>query len=356
MKISGTGAQHDGVSDKANQETVKIPTATKGRILVVEDSALMRSMIVSMLKNVGYTDVLTAASGAQAFALLGLTEDSNPTAIELILMDLLLPDTDGIEAIRTLAKRKSLSAIPVIMVTAMQDSETLRGAFEAGATDYITKPINEIELLARVGAALRLKREIDRRAARERELVEVTQELEAANNRLQQISLTDSLTGLANRRHFDQVLEREWHRASRNHSPLALILVDVDHFKRFNDTYGHQEGDSCLASVAQALGECANRSSDLAARYGGEEFALILPHTDGAGAYAVGEHLLSNVAACAIPHGASSVGPIVSVSAGVASMVPCDDLSASALIAAADQALYQAKKTGRARVVLHTPG
>lgn len=355
MNLSGTAAQHDSVSDDASKKIVAVPAETKGRILVVDDSALMRSMLVKMLKNVGYADVLTAASGAQAFELLGVSDDSNPAAIELILMDLLLPDTDGIAAIRTLATHARLSTLPVIMVTAMQDSETLRGAFEVGATDYITKPINEVELLARVGAALRLKHEIDRRAAREQELIEVTQQLAAANDRLQQISLTDGLTGLANRRHFDQVLQQEWGRAVRNRTPLSLILADVDHFKRFNDTYGHQEGDSCLTMVAEALGECANRSSDLAARYGGEEFALILPDTDSEGARAVGERLLANVTARAIPHGASSVGPIVSISAGVASLIPGDELAASALIAAADQALYQAKETGRGRIMLHTP-
>lgn len=315
----------------------------------------MRSMLIRMLKNVGYTDVLTAGSGAQAFELLGIAEDSNPAAIELILMDLMLPDTDGIEAIRTLATRKHLSTIPVIMVTAMQDSETLRGAFEVGATDYITKPINEVELLARVGAALRLKREIDRREARERELIEVTQQLEVANNRLQQISLTDGLTGLANRRHLDQVLEKEWRRALRNHEPLSLILADVDHFKRFNDTYGHQEGDSCLIAVAKVFAECANRSTDLAARYGGEEFALLLPNTDSEGARAVGERLLVNVTARAIPHAVSSVGPIVSLSAGIASCIPENTSTTSALILAADQALYRAKAAGRGRWMLHTP-
>ncbi len=348
MSLSSTAAHHDGVSDDASKKIVEATPKTRDRILVVDDSALMRSMLVKMLKNVGYADVLTAASGAQAFELLGVTDDSNPAAIELILMDLMLPDTDGIEAIRTLATHERLSTLPVIMVTAMQDSETLRGAFEVGATDYITKPINEVELLARVGAALRLKREIDRRE-------KIQKELEAANERLKQISLTDGLTGLANRSHFDQVLQQEWGRAIRNRTPLSLILADVDHFKRFNDTYGHQEGDSCLTGVAAALGECASRSSDLAARYGGKEFALILPDTDIAGARSVGERLLANVTARAIPHGASSVGPIVSVSAGVASLIPSADLSASALIAAADQALYQAKEAGRGRIMLHTP-
>jgi len=348
MNLSSFTAQHDDVGDEVNKGAREIPSPPTGRILVVDDSALMRSMLVSLLKKVGYADVLTTASGARAFELLGVADDSNPEAIELILMDLILPDTDGIAAIRTFATRERLSTIPIIMVTAMQGSETLRGAFEVGATDYITKPINEVELLARVGAALRLKHEIDRRE-------KIQKELEAANNRLKQISLTDGLTGLANRRHFDQVLQGEWSRALRNSTPLSLILVDVDHFKRFNDTYGHQEGDSCLTDVAEALGECANRSTDLVARYGGEEFALILPDTDSAGACAVGERLLTNVTARAIPHGASSVGPIVSVSAGIASLVPREGLPASALIAAADEALYQAKEAGRGRVVLHTP-
>ena len=196
MNLSSFTAQHDDVGDEVNKGAREIPSPPTGRILVVDDSALMRSMLVSLLKKVGYADVLTTASGARAFELLGVADDSNPEAIELILMDLILPDTDGIAAIRTFATRERLSTIPIIMVTAMQGSETLRGAFEVGATDYITKPINEVELLARVGAALRLKHEIDRRE-------KIQKELEAANNRLKQISLTDGLTGLANRRHFD---------------------------------------------------------------------------------------------------------------------------------------------------------
>jgi diguanylate cyclase (GGDEF)-like protein len=326
--------------------------APTGRILVVDDSALMRAMLVRLLRQVGQTDVLTADSGASAFATLGFDDDSNPAAIDLILMDLVLPDTDGIAAIRALASRKRLRNIPVIMVTAMQEVEVLRGAFEAGATDYLTKPLNEVELLARVGAALRLKREIDRREAHERELVAMSQALATANAQLEQLSRTDPLTGLANRRSFDQVLASEWARGLRQRTPLTLLLLDVDHFKRFNDTYGHQEGDRCLIAVAGVLREAASRASDLAARYGGEEFVILLPDTDAEGGRAVGERALATLATLAIPHRASSVGPFVSASIGIASCIPEARTSAKALVEAADRALYRAKETGRARVMV----
>jgi diguanylate cyclase (GGDEF)-like protein len=332
--------------------TDTVNVAQTGRILVVDDSALMRAMLVRLLKQVGQTDVLTADSGASAFATLGFDDDSNPEAIDLILMDLVLPDTDGIAAIRALATREHLRKIPVIMVTAMQEVEVLRGAFEAGATDYLTKPLNEVELLARVGSALRLKREIDRREARERELLAMQEQLAAANAQLEQLSRTDPLTGLANRRSFDQALASEWARGLRQRTPLALLLIDVDHFKRFNDTYGHQEGDRCLIAVAGALREAASRASDLAARYGGEEFAILLPDTAADGGRAVGERALATLAALAIPHRASSVGSIVSASVGVACITPETGIAAQALIAAADRALYRAKEGGRGRVVV----
>lgn len=342
------GNQQDGILSLADRPT---PVDT-GRILVVDDSALMRGMLLRLLGRVGYNDVLTADSGTSAFELLGLEEDSNPAGVDLILMDLVLPDTDGIAAIRALATRERLRNIPVIMVTAMQEAETLRGAFEAGATDYITKPVNEVELLARVGAALRLKREIDRREARERELLAMSQELALANEQLERLSLTDPLTGLANRRRLDRTLASEWSRALRNNTPLTLLLIDVDHFKRFNDTYGHQEGDRCLTIVAEVLRATVNRGADLAARYGGEEFAILLPDTDAAGGRAIGAKLLEALAARAIPHGTSSVGPIVSVSVGIASSIPDADTAESALIERADRALYRAKEVGRARVVV----
>ncbi len=331
------------------------PPAATGRILVVEDSPLMRSMLIRLLGRVGHTDVLTADSGESAFAILRCADDTNPSSIDLILMDMVLPDLDGITAITTLQASEQLKKIPVIMVTAMHDPETLRSAFEAGATDFITKPINEVELLARVGAALRLKNEIDRREARERDLLLVSEQLAQANEQLRQLSLTDPLTGLANRRCFDQVLQGEWARAIRDNSSITLLLADIDEFKQYNDTFGHQEGDRCLVQVGEAFRSIAYRSTDLAARYGGEEFAILLPNTDLDGGVIVGQRLVDSVLALQIPHAASANRKMISASVGVASITPSGMNRSDQLIAQADEALYEAKRTGRSRVVIYQP-
>lgn len=314
------------------------------RILIVEDSGMARAMLTKLLANVGYRDVLGADSGASAFHLLGL-EDGHPgESVDLILMDLILPDTDGIAVIRAIKAREELRNIPILMVTATRDPATLKQAFEAGASDYIPKSAHDVELLARVGSALRLKFEIDRRETYERKL-------EALTHQLEQLSLTDALTGVANRRHFDQTLRAETNRATRAGIPLALLMIDIDHFKRYNDTYGHQSGDECLQRVAATLALGATRPGDLVARYGGEEFAIVLPHIDLAGAQIVGTRLCTDIAALAIPHRASLVIPVVTLSIGVAAFTPGANADPQALIATADQALYRAKEQGRNRVV-----
>ncbi len=333
-------------------------SGAKPHILIVDDSSLIRRILTRLLAQAGYTTVTHADTGASALTALGMDGGEPVAAFDLILMDMMLPDTDGITLIRTLAAHPETRDIPIIMVTGEQDDDILSEAFAAGAMDFINKPVLTIPLWARVGSALRLKHETDRRIARERELEDEKAKLEASEHRLaaayaelERISLTDALTGVANRRHFDQRLRDEWLRAAREGIPLALLLADVDHFKRYNDTYGHQRGDRCLALVARALRDHTARSSDLVARYGGEEFAVLLPNTDLAGAAAVGERLRAAVAALAIPHDASSVGPIVSLSLGAATMNPATAVSETTLIAAADGALYRAKETGRNRVI-----
>ena len=333
-------------------EASPFATTTRQRILIVDDSGLMRGMLSKLLAGGGYTDVLFADTGAEAFRLLGLGGEQAGETVDVILMDFMLPDTDGIAAVRAIKAHAPLHDVPILMVTADKEASTLRTAFEAGAIDYITKPPDATQLLARVGSALRLKREIDQRVARERELVEVTRQLERANLALERLSLTDGLTGVANRRHFDQTLGEELSRAARIGSPLALLLLDIDFFKRFNDTYGHQEGDRCLQRVAGTLGRCASRSGDLAARYGGEEFAIILPNTDPAGARSVAERLQAEVAALAIPHSASTVAATVTLSIGVAVALPPVDTDPQSLVVRADQALYIAKAQGRNRLAV----
>jgi diguanylate cyclase (GGDEF)-like protein len=321
------------------------------RILVVDDSRVARAVLTALLNAAGYPDVCTADSVGRAFALLGVnTAAPAASEIDLILMDITMPEVDGIAAIRQIRATAVLRDIPIIVVTGRVEPGNLQMAFDAGAMDYITKPPHEIELAARVTSALRLKDEIDQRKARERELVQVLQQLEAANRLLEHRSATDGLTGVANRRQFDSVLAAEWGRANRHNTWLSLIMVDIDKFKQYNDTYGHQGGDACLKTVADILVSDAQRSADLVARYGGEEFALILPGTDLEGGVFVAERLRAAVEEARIAHAASLVSDHVTLSLGVAAMLPrCDDTQVS-LVAAADKALYQAKQEGRNRV------
>lgn len=310
---------------------------TGGRILVVEDSRMTQRMLLILLAKAGHSDVLAADSTAAAHRALGLADEDERAAFDLILLDMHLPDGNGIETLRAIRDQKRFENTPVIMVTGERDKAILQEAFEAGANDYITKPFDEIELPARVGAALRLKRALDER--------------DAANRRLEALSQTDGLTGVANRRRFDQTLREEWQRAAREGFHLSLLLLDIDHFKRFNDSRGHQEGDRCLQAVAALIGRQAGRPGDLAARYGGEEFALILPNTAVAGALAVGERLRAALAEAALPHGASPTSALVTFSVGCGTAIPQAGQEATMLLAAADRALYRAKGAGRDRVV-----
>src|SRR5262249_11988654 len=184
----------------------------------------------------------------------------------------------------------------------------LEVAFDAGATDYITKPVKPAELRARLSQALRLKSELDRRQARELELLEVTRQLQQANEALQFLSTHDELTGGANRRQFDARLAQEWNRAVRDVVPLSLLLLDVDHFKGYNDHYGHQKGDECLRRVAHALSGALRRAGDFVARYGGEEFGVLLSHTGTQGATAVAEGLRQQVEALGLEYPCSPLG------------------------------------------------
>jgi diguanylate cyclase (GGDEF)-like protein len=193
------------------------------------------------------------------------------------------------------------------------------------------------------------------RVARAQELVQLAHRLRAAAAELEATASTDGLTGLATRRRFDEALADEWRRAARTQQPLSLLMVDVDHFKAYNDLYGHPAGDTCLRQVASQLLSFGRRPGDLAARYGGEEFVLLLPGAEPAGAAALAKRACEQVASLAIPHGASTVGPHVTVSIGVATASPAMSDAATggmaALVAAADAALYRAKEQGRARFV-----
>jgi diguanylate cyclase (GGDEF)-like protein len=236
------------------------------------------------------------------------------------------------------------------MMTGSGDEDDLERAFAAGATDFFTKPVAVPHLLARLRAVLRLHDELDWYRNRVRTLEEQARYQEAALLTVKSEAGLDGLTGVANRRTFDQVLAREWARSSREGTPLALVMADVDHFKAYNDLYGHPGGDYCLAKVAGVLRGTLNRPGDVTARYGGEEFAAVLPGTDLTGSAVVAEAMRAGVEALGMAHAGSPRHGRVTVSLGAAALVPGPTAEEHDLVKAADQALYRAKHEGRNRV------
>lgn len=324
-------------------------------ILVVDDNQDELSLVERILKNAGYTDIFLAKRASEAFDILKINKTLDACLekpqVDIILMDIVMPVMDGLDAVSVIKKFEQMRYIPVVMVTALNDMGDLQTAFARGATDYIEKPFHKTELLARVRSALKLKYETDQRIARESELVELTKQLESANKMLRNLSYLDSLTDIPNRRYFDDLLQVEWNRTMRSSSPLSLIMVDIDHFKFFNDAYGHQAGDRCLQKIAKVLYASVKRPGDFVARYGGEEFIAVLPEIDKEDACHIAERMRLDVIALAIPHAASPVVNLVTISLGVASMIPTNNSSPRNLIEMADKALYKAKQEGRNKAV-----
>jgi len=290
------------------------------RLLVVEDDPTSLRLIASVLKN-DYTLVF-ATTGQDALALAA----EGP---ELILLDYHLPDIDGLRVCRRLSTDPLTAAIPVIFVTRNQDVELEVQCLDAGAMDFVTKPYSAAVVRRRVATHVALKRKTDL---------------------LVRLAQYDGLTGVANRRTFDQHLGKEWRRAQRSQTPLSLIMIDADHFKDINDTWGHQIGDQCLRDIAQCAASRLKRPADLLARYGGEEFVLLLPQTDAAGAGQLAEAIRVGVEAAFARAAERGTGPRLTVSLGCATLIPSDQDQAETLLRVADQNLYQAKASGRNRV------
>jgi diguanylate cyclase (GGDEF)-like protein len=315
-------------------------------ILIVDDSELIREQIKGFLESDGYTAVKGLGTAEELLKSMDTceAEDDRP---ELLLLDWVLPDISGLELIKLLKSKSEWRDVPVIMVTSKNDGADLERALDAGASDFIVKPVEKVTLLARARAALRLKSEMERRKEREKELMEVTRRLEEVIQSLQLISTMDALTGIPNRRLFDETISREWRRCLRDNAPLSIVMVDLDHFKDYNDHYGHVAGDEALKYVAEGIAAAVKRPGDLVARYGGEEFCAILPGTPAGGAAFVAEVMRHNVIKLGINNEKSPVANHVTISCGVATMIPKRELRTSFLVAAADEALYEAKRKGR---------
>jgi diguanylate cyclase (GGDEF)-like protein len=308
------------------------------KVLIVDDSPTIRTALRGLVEKMGHS-VIEVEDGSEA---LQAYRRDRP---DLVLIDVMMPVMDGCEAARQMREIRPDEWVPIIFLSSKEADQDLDRAIEAGGDDYLVKPVSFVVLNAKIRALQRIE-------STRVKLLETSRELAAANRELENLSRQDSLTGIANRRYFDSYLLSEIKRASRDREPLSLILADVDDFKAFNDCYGHQAGDDCLRHVATALKSVGKRPADLAARYGGEEFAMVLPGTTVEGAVDVAKSLVRAIDGMSIPHARSGVSETVSLSQGIASMIPDYDTKPESIIELADQALYQAKQQGRNRYVV----
>ena len=300
-------------------------------ILVADDEPINRSLIQRRLERAGY-HVLTARNGQEA------VEKARASLPDLVILDVMMPEMDGLEACRLIKDDPATHDIPVIFLSARDETDVKVSGLSLGANDYISKPFKAEELLARVDVAMRLKRERD-------QLRTNVQEARAHAEIAQERAMTDALTGLLNRYGLQRVLAHEHAEARRYQRPLSCLMIDLDNFKTINDTYGHSAGDTALQQVSSILTDVVRRS-DMVFRYGGEEFLVLLPETELEGATALAEKIRGAAAARLFGDGEQVFH--LTLSAGAANLF--DHESGNDMIARADVALYQAKEQGRNRV------
>jgi diguanylate cyclase (GGDEF)-like protein len=317
-------------------------------ILIVDDRP-ENLLSLEMVLESPELNIVRANSGHEAL------EKTLDYEFALILLDVQMPVMDGYDTATLLRGNKKTKNIPIIFVTAAhkEQSQVFRG-YGSGAVDYLFKPLEPDVLKSKVKIFLELygqrrlleekTRELDAKVA---ELETLKYELEESNGKLRLLSSLDGLTDIPNRRFFDETMAREWQSGLRRQKPLSLILADIDHFKAFNDAYGHVLGDGCLKKVAKGLGKSILRDVDTIARYGGEEFAAILPETDEAGGVLIIQRMLESIKTLKIAHKDSPTAGHVTVSFGLSTMVPKSDIRPIQLIESADRALYLAKNSGR---------
>ena len=296
--------------------------ASQSTILVVDDQPANIRVLGEALKD-DY-QIKMARSGEKAIEI--ANSDTPP---DLILLDIIMPELDGHEVCKILKNNSKTEKIPIIFITAKNQEEDETKGLELGAVDYITKPFSIPIVKARVKTHVELKKHRDI---------------------LEDLSTLDGLTGIPNRRKFDEFIDIEWRRAVRGAYPLSLIMIDIDHFKLFNDNYGHGAGDECLKKVASSLYSSARRPADFVARYGGEEFVAILPESSLEQAKFFAERIRYNIEELNIVHDFSLTAKKITISLGSATIVPTLKNSYQLLVKSADNALYKAKSEGRNRI------
>ena len=319
---------------------------TSIHVLLVDDQAIIAEGIRRMLETEKDIHLHYCDDPAKAI------EQAIEVNATVILQDLVMPDIDGMTLVRFYKANVSTKDIPIIVLSSKEDPKIKSEAFSYGASDYLVKLPDQIELIARIRAhAKNYLMQLERDAAFFA-LREMKKQLEKSNRKLEKLSMLDGLTGIANRRHFDSSFEEEYQRARQTQSPLSLILIDIDYFKLFNDTYGHQPGDDCLKQVASVLENECKKSTDLAARYGGEEFVILLPDTSAQSALLVANRIREHIKELQIEHESSDTSNCVTVSQGISCLLPNGVISSEELLERADKALYSAKENGRDQVVV----
>jgi len=306
-------------------------------ILLVEDQPVLRNHLCLQLSGLGHQviEADNALSALQQF------HERQP---DLILLDVILPDQDGYWLARQIRQQEGSRWTPIIFLSCMSQEGDLQEGIDAGGDDYLIKPVSPIVLRSKLLAMQRL-------LGMRNQLARATDELRSANYRLTHLTSHDELTGVGNRRGLNERLAQYIGQARREQRPLTLVMCDIDHFKRYNDTLGHLEGDRCLQHIAGVLSTACRRPLDYCARYGGEEFALLLPNTPTDGATAFVLALLHQLHAGGVEHPASPIGPWVTLSGGVTTCVPDITTTPESMMRLADESLYAAKKRGRHRFV-----
>lgn len=309
-----------------------------------------RSDVQGMLNAAGFTDLQCFNSSDRFLDALGIGGDGASSAyyarVDLFVLDGISQLKD-FEVIGALRRSHRYQDVPIIVTSGSREPEFVQMMFAFGANDYLAKPFQQLELVARVRSCLRLKHEIDRRQAREKELTEVSRQLAELNSCLARLTLLDGLTKVSNRRAFDETLPQEWKRSIRNKSPVSLLMIDVDYFKQYNDSFGHLSGDDCLREIAAGIKASLNRPADFLCRYGGDEFAVVLPDTNLSGARLVADKIVSHVAGQKIPHANTAPSPFVTVTVGGTSWLPSMEDSIQDFVKCADGGLFVAKSRGR---------
>jgi two-component system chemotaxis family response regulator WspR len=325
---------------------IAVPADYLIRVLLVDDQAMIGEAVRRALAQQPNLEFHYCSESTQAIEVATRTQ---PT---VILQDLVMPGADGLTLLRQYRDNPLTKDIPVIVLSTKEEPSTKSEAFALGANDYLIKLPDAIELVARIRHHSKAYLNQLQRDAAYRALHDTQRKLMETNAELQRLTNVDGLTGLSNRRYFNEYIAGQWKLAIREHSSFSLLMIDVDNFKRYNDSYGHLAGDEVLKSVATAMQKSFLRPTDLLARFGGEEFVVILPATPPDAVRSLGEKVRRNVETLHIPHSGSTVGAYLTISVGGAATIPKKDESFLALIATADAALYEAKGSGKNRVVI----